>query len=208
MPFRKRNVRRVRRRFRRQAPGLRALHMVRKLKSVLAIEKKAHTLTVAGAIDDAGSIFQLTNIAQGDTNQLRDGNQIKVLYVGGRIQWTQNDTARITFVRTMIVQDRQQIADAAPAVGTVLQSASVNAYLNTNTLGRFKVLYDKVHTLSDTGTEAVFLRVNLPMNSKVRYNGTALTDIQKNGIFLLLISTQPINTPSVASSLRVRFTDN
>ncbi len=208
MPFRKRNVRRVRRRFKPRSSGAKALHMVRKLKSVLAVEKKNHTLTVSGTIPTTGTIDHLTAIAQGDTNQLRDGNQLKVIYLGGRIRLLINASQTRTFVRVMLVQDRQQIADATPAVGDILQSVSPTSFLNSNTLGRFKVLYDKVRHMSDNGNQLIYLKVDIPMNSKIRYNGTGVGDIQKNGIFLILIADNATDLPSINSSWRVRFTDN
>ncbi len=207
MPFR-RNVRKVfrRRRFKPRSSGAKALHMVRKLTQ--AVEKKAHTLSVNGTIPTTGTIDHLTAIAQGDTNQLRDGNQLHCIYVGGRLQMAQASAASRTFVRVMLVQDRQQIADATPAVTSVLQASTVQAFLNTNSVGRYKVLYDKVISLSDSGVTNVFRKINISMNSNIRYNGTGVGDIQKNGIFLILIGNEGTNLPSITSSWRVRFTDS
>lgn len=208
MPFRKRNVRRVRRRFKPRSAGVKALHMVRKMKKNLSVEKKLHTIAITGTIPTTGLVFNLADVAQGDTLNLRDGNQMKVIYVGGRIQFTQNASATQTFVRYIVFRDLQQVASTIPPAASILQSLNTNSFLNQDNLGRFRILVDKTITLSSAGSTLRYVRVNLPMSSSVRYNGTAATDLQKNGLYIMVIASEATNLPSLTASMRIRFVDN
>ncbi len=182
---------------------------VKYLKKIVNVEKKIHDTSIAEAVSSTGAIHSLHDVAQGDTINTRDGNSLKGLYLGFRMGCTQNLTATQSLIRVMVVADKQQIGDAEPSVGNILQSAVVTSYLNEDTLGRFSVLYDKVFTMAENSDSLQkYAEWNHNFEHRIRYNGAAATDIQKNGLFMLLLSDEATNTPTVAITVRLRFVDN
>lgn len=161
----------------------------------------------AVAVPSTGSILNLVSIAQADTAVTRTGNSILVRNILRRIRFTRNAAATTTVVRYMCFIDTQQIGDTSPGVTDVLEAADVDSGLSISSSGRFKVL----------SNNTVMLHANMPMHHKevyksiyhhIRYNGPASTDIQKGGIYLLVISDQAVNTPTLDLFSRIGYHDN
>ena len=72
---------------------------VKYLKSVINVEKKKHDTSSSGSISSAGGIQLLSNIAQGDTDQTRDGNSIKMQSMLLRATFTLNASATASNMR-------------------------------------------------------------------------------------------------------------
>lgn len=157
---------------------------------------------------NTGLITHITGMAQGDTDSSRSGNSIYVRGLLLRYTSTINASATNTFVRVMVVRDNQQVGDNVPTVANVLDSLTVISPLNNETVGRFSVIYDKVHTLQVANNTAGYVKQYFKMNSHVRYNGAGASDIQKNGLYVLTLSSEATNTPSVAWQTRLFYRDN
>lgn len=154
------------------------------------------------------NLYDLTAIAQGDGIAQRTGQSIlnNGFYIN--LAFTKHASATFSFIRVVLVQDRQQISDTAPTYSDVFESNSTYAKVNPNTMGRFKIWYDKRVLLS---TQRDFKQINIYRKFKgihTRYNGTASSDIQKNGFYLMLVSSEATNTPTVVSASRTYYHDN
>lgn len=156
----------------------------------------------------AGTITHLSAIAQGDAENSRSGNSIylRSVLVNGVMQIHASATS--TTYRIMIVSDSQQVGDTSPAISDILNSVGVTSALNRGTVGRFSVLYDKMFNINTAATPTRCHKIFLPMLRHVRFNGAATTDIQRNGIYLVLISNEATNTPSFAYFSRCSYHDN
>lgn len=187
-----------------------AYKAARYLKSVINVEKKVLTTAISNQPDSStGTVVHLTPVDQGDTMYTRDGNSIKVTYVGLRLNCAINGSASTTFLRILVVKDNQQVADTTPNYSDVVDGVTTYGFLNTQHLGRFNVLYDKTITFAiDANSECRAISINIPMQHHIRYNGGNGTDIQKGGIYLMMCSDQATNTPYVSGEARVRFIDN
>lgn len=206
-----------RRRRRRQVPWYRkkhsalslALKTARFVRHNLNVEKKTLDLTSSGTVSSTGSVFHVSGIPQGDGQNARDGVSVRCQYLGLRMEYTENaSVAGATFLRLMILRDGRQIASATPAIGTILETVDRNSFLNNDTLGRFQILHDRIYTLSNVGTVGKHISVDLPMSSHIRYNGTLSSNIESNGLYVVLISNQGTNVPSVGFTTRIRYVDN
>lgn len=179
------------------------------VKSLLNVEKKIHEVSSTTSPSSTGYVTALTDIGQGDTINLRDGNSIKLTYMGLRATLTANASAPITYVRCIVFRDNQQEPDTVPAIGSLLESASVNSFLAQASLGRFSVLMDKVYSLNNNGpTQTRYIESNFKLNNHVRYNGSSSVDIQKGGYYILWLSNLATLTPGLSWNTRVRFIDN
>lgn len=186
---------------------------VKYIKSLVNVEKKHHDVLVDSAISATGSITNLVQIAQGDTDQTRSGNSIlgQTEYIQFAVN--QHASATNTFFRLMVVRDNQQISDTAPAIGDILDSTFSSQYVvaplnNEFGIGRFSVLCDKRFALSANGSTSRIDKIFIPVRKHVRYNGSATSDIQKGGLYLLLVSNEATNTPTFEAVCRFAFTDN
>lgn len=160
-------------------------------------------------VSNTGSISSLTNIGQGDVISNRTGNSVLVRNLLIRLSLEQHASATFTFYRVMLVVDTQQIGDTSPTIADILESSSTLSSLNTNEPGRFVVLKNWFLS-TDTGRGLTqyleWYSDNLMLH--VKYNGTASSDIQRNGIYLVLLSDQATNTPTCFYNVKIGYHDN
>lgn len=181
---------------------------VRYIKGLVNSEMFNVTLNADATPSSSGSVVHLTAIAQGDGSGSRTGNSIFVRKVYGNFNVKQHATAAYTSYRLILFMDTQQVGDTSPAVTDVLESTRVTSYLNPNTTGRFSILWDRRFTTEDNGNETRMLKFYKNMRHHVRYNGSATSDVQKGGLYLLLLSDQATNTPTVSYEIKVAYHDN
>lgn len=179
------------------------------------VNSELYKLDIVGATStfysDGSAVTHMTPVAQGDGPAARTGNSILAKYLtihGVATRTTSGDA--VQQCRIVIVMDRQNIADETnPGYSTVFTSASPNALINVDTAGRFTILYDNVFTLDTVKQLSKSFKINIPLNKHIRYNGTASTDIQKNSIWLMTISTQTVsNQPVFTYAARLGYHDN
>lgn len=172
---------------------------------------KSDFSTNATSLDITGSVTNLTGIAIGDDDFNRTGNSIYVRHIYTRGQIEIDSSATATTVRVMLVCDTQQIGDGTPAVSDVIGGAAneflVYRPLNADTVGRFNILYSRSFNLN-TQRPSLLFTIRKSMRLHVRYNGTAGTDIQRNGLYLMCFSDEPTNTPELKAVTRVSYHDN
>ena len=157
-------------------------------------------------------IVNLTAIAQGDGANTRTGNSILVRNIAMR-GWLEINNAVNNNTRVMmaLVQDTQQLTDTSPSVADIFASAtSPTSLLNNQTLGRFKILKRWNYTLLpvSAGQNVKQVEFYKTLYFHTRYNGSATTDIQKNGLYLVIITSENANYPIVNMNVRVGYHDN
>lgn len=209
--------------------GQKALKMVKQIKS--NFEKKYFNLTGNQALANTWAVYSftttphLTYIAQGDTASSRDGNVISIrsIHLRGLVYFT-NDVNEAVSCRILIVKDKQQVSDTAPAITDILDTTVVSnditqMYNYPAQEKRFKILYDKsfgmnINTLTYNGSGINTGDRNIPFEKwlfpkcKVYYNGTAGSDIQKNGIYVYVFQTGSSINTTLRLTGQVCYTDN
>ena len=116
-----------------------------------------------------------------------------------------------SLLRVMIVQDRQTNG-ALPAIADVLDKvtefAIINSPLKLTNKFRFRVLCDEYIEVNDNGHDSVLLSKYVKLNVKTRYtdNTNAVTDINTNSIFVIVIGSVALGDYNWIS--RMRFTDS
>ena len=162
--------------------------------------------------NNQNNIFHLTSLAQADTVSGRTGNSVllKSLVANGYMYVNSSQT---TNTRCMIalVLDKQQVSDTNPAITDIFESATdPSTLLKTGNLGRFKILMRKQYTLdsNSSGSPAKQVKIYKPLNFHVRYNGTGASDIQKNGVYLVYITSESSLYPTIHLNTRISYHDN
>jgi len=159
----------------------------------------------------SGSVAPLTGVAQGDGDGNRTGNSIfaRSLNVKGYVQHNTSGDA-IQIVRVALVQDTQQIGDTAPVFSDIYEGTDVNSHLNSETVGRFKILYNQVLILDQVNAPLRKFEINKAMRQHIRFNGNGAGDVQKDGIYLVMVSSQggAANGPTLKFDSRLSYHDN
>lgn len=190
--------------------ALQAYKGVKYLKGLVNSEM-LHTDTSLTLGSNQSQIFSLCQIAQNDTDTGRTGNSILLrnIYIRGLLEINPTVSAN-SRVMIALVKDTQQIADTTPAVLDVFNTNSPESMLKLGTSGRFKVLYRKTYVLSPAsgGRNAIEFTKYWKLYQHIRYNGSANTDVQKNGYYLVVISSEVVNYPSVSLTSRLGYHDN
>lgn len=185
-----------------------AMSGVRYLKGLVNSELFKYEINDTGnSIDASGTIINLNEIAQGDGDAGRTGNSIlaKSLYLN--FDFSKHNLATNTYLRMLLFIDKQQISDTYPSVTDVLDTASVLAPLNNATVGRFTILRDMRVVLNDN-RPGIFFKIYKKLFNHIRFNGGLATDTQKGGVYLLFISNEATNAPTVSFRGRLCYHDN
>jgi len=157
-------------------------------------------------------IASVVDLEQGDGVNRRTGNSIlaKSLTMNGHMYINSSQTTN-TRVMIALVQDKQQVADTAPGISDIFTSSTdPHTLINVNTAGRFKILMRRQYTLDSNaaGNNARSLKFFHRLNFHVRYNGTTYADLQKNGLYLVIITSESSMYPTVNLNARLNYHDN
>lgn len=208
-PFRRRTIRRAR-------PIRR---VVRRVVQSLA-EKKHNTFNynVPSEIDWSGRIHHISNLVQGVGNNQRVGDSIQPTSLTWKFGFTNNNAEVDRTVSMLIVRDNQQIGDSTPTMSTLLENindvSAPYSLINSQTAGRFSVLYRRTFVVGDRNSDndTVIKQGTLKFkagSSRIRYNGTLGSDIQRNGIYFMFVSDQDPAADNVyiTGMMRLWFVD-
>jgi hypothetical protein len=188
-----------------------ALSIALGVKKLLNVERKTHDTTHSYTPSSAaGSIALLNGVSQGDTAYSRDGGSVKMLNVNVKGSLNINGSATTTIVRAMLLYKKDN-AGTAPTVADILGSGwTIDSHYAKDNIHRYQVLFDRRYDLDQAAKNQILFNINKPMRLKVRYSGTgtSTSDIEKNGLYFILVSDEATNTPSVVFKGRVTFIDN
>jgi len=198
----------------------RVIQRLVKLTRGIAPERKFFdtSLSFINVVDTAGAINQITSIAQGDDVASRTGNKIRIkaLYVQVRVSTQSLAGLAEEFVRFMVVQDLQQVADSAPSVSNIVNNTALpqNALPLVASQGRYRILhtfrlFDGQMLVASNATQtATQAWTKYGLDIPVTYNGAASSDIQKNGIYVICYSNEPTDVIDCDGLARVTFVDD
>lgn len=151
----------------------------------------------------------LTLMAQGDGDNQRNGNKIlaKDLHIKGSLQINAANTGS-QYVRLMLVCDREA-SGAAPTVSDLLQAISPFASIDEDFSRRWVMLASKIIPLNTQRPSTTFTMFKkLPFHIFYGAGTGAVTDIKENNIFLVALSDQSANVPTITYYSRFHFYDN
>ncbi len=156
------------------------------------------------------TLVLLNGSVLGDTTTTRTGQSIKMDRSDFRFQLSVNATSIINFVRIIVVVDKQTNATAMTAADLLVTSNTVSPY-TFGSQQRFIPLFDETFALSTYGPGAITKCIGLSTNQHVTYNtvnGGTVADIVTNSVYLIFLSDQGANAPSILYYNRLWFVDN
>lgn len=188
-------------------------------------ELKFLNVTINDPVVAAGGniVDSVNNIAQGVTEQRRVGRKCNIRNIFWRYRVTLPEVVSgLTapaddVIRVILYQDKQCNGATATDLD-ILETAQIHSFRNLANIGRFIVLYDKIHAMNygtlagATGSlEAnsvvrefsMFKKCNVP----IEFDSTTgdLTEIRSNNFGCLLVGLTGV--AGFASLMRLRFSD-
>lgn len=183
--------------------------------SMINVEQKFFDVNSNFTALSTGAIANLSNVAEGSDYLNRDGNSILLQRIEFACYISQQ-TSILTvpcFVRCMIFCDKMQ-RGTDPTLAEILETTSVNVNIVSPVLhytaGRFQVLYDKVFTLSVGNATGHAVSFEKELHQHVMYSSTTGADASNwtGALYLLFLSNDAVNPPTVQMYNRLVFTDN
>lgn len=155
-------------------------------------------------------ISPLHLITQGTSSVQRIGNKISAAGLSFRFYAYKHPSSIVNNIRVVIVQDTQQISDASTVSWlSVFSQTNVVALRNLDTeRHRFKILFDKSYQFSASTVGKPTTQHWIPIKTPLYYNGSANSDIQKNGIYVLTYGDDNTNQAAIYYYARIYFTDS
>lgn len=186
-----------------------ALSATRYIRGLVNSEMFHYQKTGNSNLFSSGTILPITDIAIGDTAVTRTGNSIfaRSLFLNLLIK-SNASNLNTQFCRVILFTDTQQVADTTPAVTDVLTTATPNSTLNANNAGRFKIIKNWQFYINQSTKPAFQIKKYTKLWHHVKYNGSASTDIQRGGLYLLYLSDQGSYTPDIAYQTNLGYHDN
>ena len=190
--------------------AIKALKNIHHIKGMVNSERHYVTQTATVNPSSTGSIVHLTSIGQDDTATGRTGNSILLRGININLECSMSSsiTNGETYFRIILFKDNQQIGDTSPGVTDVLASATTSSFLNQSQAGRFQILKNWYFTLDSIRGKSRIISHFVNQHTHVRWNGANGTDIQKNGVYLLFLSDESTNTPTVTYNTKLGWHDN
>lgn len=178
---------------------------VKKLKKLINIERKVHTIdqTVNGTY--SASLVTLNNPAQGVADTQRIGDSIKNQKLDFAFSITSGSDCE---ARIMIIEDKNNDITASDLLlfnGTVFATLSPKQWDHRY---KTKVLYDKAFTLAaGQDTHLRIGKFNLNLGHHTQFDNTSTT-ILTGAYKLVFVSNTVAATPILRFTSRVEYTDD
>ncbi len=200
--------------FRRRRVGTakKALKEVRKLKKQLKPELKfadSGTITVLSVA--VGLVARRNDMAGGTEIFQRIGNAIRIMTWSIKGFVIANvDASALVYqqLRLMVFIDKQTVEASTPAVLELLSTSNVISFNNLDKAKRFRILYDRVFVMDKEDWQTTtFFKKSFRLNMPQRYSSPVQSDIEKNGIYVLIVGNSATLGPTIIYQVRTIFTD-
>jgi hypothetical protein len=171
---------------------------------------------VSWSVDVAGDEVQhLTAIAEGTSENDRVGEQIRLLSCEGKLQiHMANSEVTLddrSFVRMVLVLDKQANNTAVTNMSDVIENdaGTTSPYdpINYSNRKRFKILKDFYFSMDNAKnhSKAIQFKYRFKSPPQITYKASAAAVPNKNALYLMAVSSNTTNPPSVVGTVRVAF---
>lgn len=176
-------------------------------------EKKHVTTNIsAPSASASGVVVALNDLSQGSSATTRNGQQVHCVLLTCIGNWalqtaTASDIGRLILFRDLTTDG------TAPGVTDVLESANINSAWNRDKVGsRFFIYHDKYYPLMNSAPTVTSCIQTFHFEKKLNFttfyagNAGTVSDIVKNGLFLLYITVGGVC--NLSANMQVCFIDN
>lgn len=197
-----------------QSEAKKALALAKKVARIVNTEYK-YDLTASNINPDwTGTIINLCNPSQGLLTTNRVGASIKPMKLSGKLAMYINSLSDHTHVRVILFRGKNEGGAATPYTPTdILDNTTGGQFFlapkNPDNIYNTKFIYDKTYTLSSQGRQSLVLKYDFKLFGHIKFTqGGVGATIENGGIYMLVVTNEPTNTPNFVSTLRVTYVDN
>lgn len=186
---------------------------VAQMAGLINSEVKFIDQTLSSAITNTGSTANelITQIGEGDDINQRNGRFILAKSLQWKMSFAVNPSATGASIigYALIMDKKPSIALSGTPWTDVFVQADPNSLIAKGTNSdRWVILRRGIIDLS-LQNASKHLKGFLSLKGiHIKYNGASSTNLETNAIYLLLISNQATNTPTVTGSIRFEYHDN
>lgn len=192
-----------------KAVATKALRIAKKLRNESEIEWYPLT-ALSQNISTSATVDHLTPIATGDANNSRDGYVIDLKSVYGTFDVQRNSSSTVQS-QTVCIAIVRMISGLAPATApsflSIFSANAPTALPNHDNQGTFKIIGRWVFNL-DTYHPQKVINFYKKVNAKAYYQGTAGSNTTKGQLYLLYISSESTNVPTLTYRLATSYVDH
>lgn len=187
---------------------------VNQMRSMINCEKKFHDVSYGLAVNNSANTYaQLLNgISEGDDYLNRNGRSILNSSININYTAKVNSSATNTLLRLVLICDKKPDNTSAATYLQIYGTALVNGHINKASEGdRFVIMAKrtiKLNPLSgQSATGSLFYTLT---GTHTKYDGTGGTanDVEKNAYYVVAVSDEATNTPTLEIYSRFSFFDN
>lgn len=198
------------------AAGKQLWHDVKRLKQLINVETKVAPVTNIASPTSIGATtgtqvsVLLNPIAQGDGYASRTGLSVRSQRLYGNYRLLPGASATIPQeVRVVILRDKRQIDSTAPVWSDVFASDHPLTMFDPTEIDRWQILHDELVELSVASPRmSKGFRPVHQIGFHCKYSTSASGSINENGLYLMALSTDGTNPPSIEYSFFYEYTDN
>lgn len=187
-----------------------ALSLAVKTARIVNAEVKFDETDISAGVSNSGTIYNLCDPAQGDGDNARDGNSIKLARLQARLGLTQVDAnAPSSTVRLILFRGKHERGTSPTVTGAdgLLKSADVHSPKDYTNRFSTKILMDRRYALSPATRPNIEFNISKKLFGHIQFaDGT--TGIENGGLYLLALSDEPTYQPSLSGIIRVSYYDN
>lgn len=163
------------------------------------------------SVAGTGSLALVSSIDGGFGESERLGNKIYMRHLFARTSFTINAAATQTFVRLIWILTAR-LGNNTPVIGQIFQSTTAtDSYLsplNHDNSDAFTILADIMVQLSINGPMCVVRKTFRRINQNAKYiSTTGSSGFDQGNIWLVAMSNEATNTPTIRSYNRIGYTD-
>lgn len=186
-----------------------ALAIANGVRGILNVEEKTYdTNQLNLSVSTTPHVALINDIDQGDGDNDRNGNQIKARQVYIKSELKRNTSASHNNVRVILLKDTEPTS-TLPSATDLFDGATtyhVIAKKRYDNRKRFQFLHDRVYELGEKNTQVfeIFERMGLELN----YSDGTGTNVTNCALYLVIISNDATNPPTVSYTCRLTYVDN
>jgi hypothetical protein len=195
----------------------RTAYGLNEIRKLINIETKfCDTILTSTPQGTTGNAYCISELAQGLTSTNRVGDSVRIQHLEIRGRVVVNAAATTSLVRVLVVRDLDGYGTAPTPADVLATTGAVSAPLspeNFQKRERFSILYDEVFALQSvlsSGTASIPFYFATAHQGHVLYlgqTGVAASD-GKGSVYVMCVSDEGTNTPSLAFYSRMLFTDD
>ena len=182
------------------------------VKQYVNVEYKVHDEASSDTPDTTPTIIGLSLIEEGDDNDNRNGRQIKGVSFQMQGSIKIDSSAPDSIVRMIIIQDKHQDGVLPSSSDIHTGGITVSSLPSDENRKRFVTLYDKRTVVSNSGMGKKIYKYykKWKPGKKIHYKGIAASQASQgnNNLYLIIVSDEATNTPTVIYKTRLKYIDN